>query len=54
MILKKDAEHFNIHKLFQHLTVDFEDWMEKTDDQKSDAWKGVWTFVSGFFNLFPH
>ena len=52
MILKEDDTHFNLHKVFQHATIDFEAWDEKSEKDKMEAWKGTWTVVSGFFNLF--
>ncbi len=52
MILKEDDTHLNLHKVFQHVTIDFEDWDEKSEKEKAEAWKGTWTIVSGFFNLF--
>lgn len=52
MLFKEGDTHVRIDKIFTHLTVDFEDWEEKTPQQKSEAWKGVWTVAAGFFNLF--
>lgn len=52
MILKQDDEHFNIHKVFQHLTVDFEHWEDMDEKDKAESWKSTWTVISGFFNLF--
>ena len=54
MILKEKDTHFSLHKVFQHITVDFEAWDEKTEAQKQEAWKNPWWVIaSGFFNLFP-
>ena len=52
MILKENDTHFNLHKVFQHATIAFEDWDAKSEKDKIDAWKSIWTVVSGFFNLF--
>ena len=53
MILNKDDTHFDMAKVFRHLSFDFEDWHEKSDHEKIEAWKNPWWVVaSGFFNLF--
>ena len=52
MLFKEEDTHVRLDKIFTHLTVDFDDWDEKTNQQKSDAWKGVWTVTVGFLNLF--
>ncbi len=52
MILKEDDTHFNLHKVFQHITIDFDHWQDMKEKDKIEAWKPTWTIVSGFFNLF--
>ena len=52
MLFKEGDTHVRLDKIFTHVTIDFEEWHEKSPQEKGDAWKGVWTFAAGFLNLF--
>ena len=52
MLFKEEDTHVRLDKIFTHVTIDFEEWHEKSPQERSEAWKGIWTVAVGFLNLF--